>query len=53
MGGDGCPIPAGSQGQAGWAVSIDGAVGVPAQYRGVGPDGLEGPLPNSFNSVIL
>ena len=28
-----CPIPADSQGQAGWALSTDGAVGVPAQCR--------------------
>ena len=27
------------------AVSTDGAVGVPVQCRGVGPDGLEGSLP--------
>ena len=29
-----CPSPADSQGQAGWALSADGAVGVPAQWDG-------------------
>jgi len=40
-----CPIPADAQGQAGWALSTDGAVGVPVHCRGFGPDGLEGSLP--------
>ena len=34
------PIPADSQGQAGWALSTTRAVSVPAQCRRVGPDGL-------------
>ena len=29
----------------GWALSADGAVGVPVHCRAVGPDGLEGSLP--------
>jgi len=35
-----CPIPADTQGQGEGVLSTDGAVGVPVQCRGVGPDGI-------------
>jgi len=39
--GGGCPIPEGTQGQAGWgSEQSDGAVGVPAHCREVGLGGL-------------
>ena len=39
--GSGCPIPADTQGQAGWgSEQSDGAVGVPAHCREVGLGGL-------------
>ena len=38
--GDGCPIPADTQSQAGGALSTRWSVGVPVHFRGLGPDGL-------------
>jgi len=41
QGGGGCPIPAETQGQAGWgAEHPDVALGAPVHCRGVGQDGL-------------
>ena len=34
------PVPADTQSETGGALSTDGAVGVTANCRGVGPDGL-------------
>ena len=42
------PIPAGNQGQAGGALSSDGAVGVPAHRRGAGPHSLQRYIPTQF-----
>jgi len=46
------PLPWDTQGEAGWALSTDGAVGVPAQCRGWDRWPLRGPS-NSNHSMIL